>query len=314
MKIKLLILFLSIMLLIPSFAIAAEKVGTVASQKGVVNIIRNGKIIKAKVGDQIFIFDNVETLKSARLKLRFTDDSIINIGENSKLFVKEYLEGKDDVKGHSVLNLISGTLEAISGRAKLEIHTPTAVASARGTKFYVWVLDTDSGVAVLLGEVDFLCKENPQWKELVLQGFMSTQVNGQCNVSKPFIISPDILKDLEDDTLIICGECQKPDNNGNCIPDDLQDPGLCMKCSNGSVVSDDFEDPGTCLKCQNRQSVPDNNEDPGVCYRCANGSAVPDNSEPCDDGDTCTENDRCTGGSCIGNRIPSPSNPECIQQ
>jgi len=41
------------------------------------------------------------------------------------------------------------------------------------------------------------------------------------------------------------------------------------------------------------------------------GVCVPDNLKPCDDGDTCTIDDRCVGGKCKGKKDPSPVDPNC---
>jgi hypothetical protein len=51
-----------------------------------------------------------------------------------------------------------------------------------------------------------------------------------------------------------------------------------------------------CNECERRNPQ-------GVC--------VPDNFKPCDDGDSCTINDRCLGGKCKGKKDPSPVDPNC---
>jgi len=90
------------------------------------------------------------------------------------------------------------------------------------------------------------------------------------------------------------------------------DPGICKKCaSNGTEIPDDSEDPGICKKCKNGKVKNDNSENPGTCKKCQGGSPVNDDTEPCDDGDVCTENDRCEGGACIGDDPLSPVNPNC---
>lgn len=106
------------------------------------------------------------------------------------------------------------------------------------------------------------------------------------------------------------GTCQKC-QGGRAVPDNSEDPGLCQKCEGGSSVPDNLEDPGLCQKCEAGNVVPDDSEDPGICYKCSGGISVPDDFEVCSDGDVCTINDRCQGGTCTGDIDPSPVDPNC---
>lgn len=51
------------------------------------------------------------------------------------------------------------------------------------------------------------------------------------------------------------------------------------------------------------------------CLECERlnpqGVCVPDNLKPCDDGDSCTIDDRCVGRECKGKKDPSPVDPNC---
>ncbi|MDO8283174.1 MAG: FecR family protein, partial [Thermodesulfovibrionia bacterium] len=290
MKIKLFILFLSIMLLIPSFANAAENVGTVANVTGKVNLLRQNETIPAQKGDIIFSTDIIETSGSSRARLKFNDASIITLGENSKLAIKEYLEGNGNKKGRAVFELLTGTLEATSGKGKFEIHTPNAVAGVRGTKFLVWYVNKETGLAVLLGEVDISAIGQPQYSRTVIQGYMSImQRDGQ--TTEPVQTPEDLLIQLTQDT-IICEACSRPEG-GICVPDNTQDPGSCQKCENGAAVIDNSEDLGSCQKCENGAAVIDNSDDPGSCQKCENGAAVIDNS---DDPGSCQ---KCENGAAV---------------
>ncbi len=83
--------------------------------------------------------DAVTTGEASRAKLYFSDDSILNLGELSRLEVAEYLAQPGTDRTKSIYKLLDGTLKVVVGNSDLEIHTPTAVAAARGTKFYVTV-------------------------------------------------------------------------------------------------------------------------------------------------------------------------------
>lgn len=115
------------------------KAGEVLAVKGDVRLVRDDREIGAEPSMQLRLKDEVETGRSSRTKLFFIDDSILNLGELSRVEVEEFLYTPRKKRSRSIYRLISGSLKAVVGRSDLEIHTPTAVAAARGTKFIVWV-------------------------------------------------------------------------------------------------------------------------------------------------------------------------------
>lgn len=71
-----------------------------------------------------------------------TDDSLLSVGQNSNLEMTEYLLDKDKRSG--VVFLKVGTLHTnvekfLNPNSKFEVHTPTAVAGARGTAWLTLV-------------------------------------------------------------------------------------------------------------------------------------------------------------------------------
>lgn len=116
--------------------------------------------------------DAVETDKKSRTKLFFTDDSILNLGELSRVEVEEYLYSSEKERSKSIYRLMDGYMKVIVGRSDLEIHTPTAVASARGTKFIVSVEE--------IGKVKFT-------RIIVLEGKVETWSNVQ-NITGSVIV------------------------------------------------------------------------------------------------------------------------------
>ncbi|NJD57213.1 MAG: hypothetical protein FIA94_12545 [Nitrospirae bacterium] len=119
-------------------AYAADKAGEIVSLKGKSFIVRADKRLDAAVKDSLFLQDTVETDKSARMKILFADDSLLTLGEMSRVSVREYLTGDDKKRGQSVFRLLDGKVRTIVGKNAYEIHTPTAVAAARGTAFITW--------------------------------------------------------------------------------------------------------------------------------------------------------------------------------
>ncbi len=113
--------------------------GHVLMVKGSVYLIRDSQRDNAVPQMKLLSRDAVETDKKSRTKLFFMDDSILNLGELTRVEIKEYLYSPEKKRSRSIYRLIDGSLKMVVGKSDLEIHTPTAVAAARGTKFIVWV-------------------------------------------------------------------------------------------------------------------------------------------------------------------------------
>jgi len=118
---------------------ATDFAGRVLAVKKSVFRVRDNNRKDAAPKMQLLMKDTVETDKKSRTKLFFTDDSILNVGELSKVEIAEYIYSSEKNKSKSIYKLTEGYLKVVVGRSDLEIHTPTAVASARGTKFIVAV-------------------------------------------------------------------------------------------------------------------------------------------------------------------------------
>ena len=128
------ILFLVFALLtgLPAEVQAGEDVSKVIAVRGKAVIERDKKEKEATVNDGLLIVDKVSTREQSRARLLFLDDSVLTLGEKSQVVIKEYVLRKDE-RGRSVFNLIEGTMRSVVGRTQFEVHTPTAVAAARGT-------------------------------------------------------------------------------------------------------------------------------------------------------------------------------------
>ena len=118
---------------------STDLAGRVLAVKKNVFRVRDNNREDAAPKMQLLMKDTVETDKKSRTKLFFTDDSILNVGELSKVEIEEYIYSPEKNKSKSIYKLTEGYLKVVVGRSDLEIHTPTAVASARGTKFIVAV-------------------------------------------------------------------------------------------------------------------------------------------------------------------------------
>jgi hypothetical protein len=147
------IIFLFIVSGLTGIAFAQDEVGKVVAVRGKAVIDREKKTIEAEVNDSIFLNDTVSTMQASRAKMLFIDDSVLTLGEKSKLVIKEFVYSKDK-GGRSIFNLIDGKMRSIVGKTEFEIHTPTAVAAARGT-----IILTETGEIDGKIFVTFICLE-----------------------------------------------------------------------------------------------------------------------------------------------------------
>jgi hypothetical protein len=115
---------------------AGEAVSTMIAIKGKTFIERDSAERPAKVKDDVLLVDTVTTGEAAKAKMLFIDDSVLTLGEKTKVVVKEYVYSKER-GGTSIFNLLDGKMRVVVGKAKFEVHTPTAVAAARGTMFLI---------------------------------------------------------------------------------------------------------------------------------------------------------------------------------
>ncbi len=150
---------LSLFFLFTSESFSVTEAGRVLTVKRDVYLLRGEQRSNAKPQLPLLLKDSVETAKKSRTKLFFTDDSILNLGELSRVKVEEYLYSNEKKRSKSIYRLIVGSLKVVVGRSDLEIHTPTAVAAARGTKFIIWTEGIErtakTCTMVLEGEVIF---------------------------------------------------------------------------------------------------------------------------------------------------------------
>ncbi len=129
---------LALIFIYASASYSAEKAGEVLAVKNNAYLVRENVRDDAKPQMELFMKDAVETDKKSRMKLFFKDDSILNLGELSRVEVQEYMYNAASKRSKSIYKLIDGSLRVVVGRSDLEVHTSTAVAAARGTKFIIW--------------------------------------------------------------------------------------------------------------------------------------------------------------------------------
>ena len=143
----------------------AGSVGFYTAVSGQVSVVHPGesKVVPVKLQDHVLFKDIIETQKESRTKAFFEDDSVLTVGENSRVEITEYIYNPEAKLRRSVVNVLQGQVRALVSKvfktngSRFEVHTPSAVAAARGTYFTVWHENGQSGIINIgeTGRVDF---------------------------------------------------------------------------------------------------------------------------------------------------------------
>lgn len=141
-----------------------EGIGLFTAVAGTVMVTHTNTQIKpVNLHDEVFFKDIIATDADSRTKAFFQDDSVLTVGENSRVEITEHIYNPERNQRRMVVSLLQGKLRALVSKvfkadgSKFEIHTPTAVAAARGTYFVVWTENGSTGIVNIgeSGRVDF---------------------------------------------------------------------------------------------------------------------------------------------------------------
>ena len=133
---------------VPSVKAGESWIGTVKTVKGTAFLLRNNKILSINIGEKIFKGDGLRTGPDSSLGMIFKDDTLLSLGSDSEILVKDFLFSPGEGKLSWVSRLVKGTAACLTGIiAKLSpqsfrFETPVAQIGIRGTKFAVQVQES----------------------------------------------------------------------------------------------------------------------------------------------------------------------------
>jgi phage-related protein len=186
----------------PSLVMAAEgsKAGigfyTALLGKATVTHLGEAQVLPVKLQDEVLFKDVIQTETDSRTRALFQDDSMLTVGENSRVEIDEYIYNPEKNVRLAIVKLMQGQVRALVSKvfkangSKFEIHTPSAVAAARGTYFTVWVENGQSGIINIgeKGRVDFT---SGGMTVAVDPGFFSVAQEGQApSAPQPHQLAP----------------------------------------------------------------------------------------------------------------------------
>ncbi|HJU28691.1 MAG TPA: FecR family protein, partial [Candidatus Binataceae bacterium] len=126
-----------------SGAWAQTVAGSITAINGTVTITRAGRSFPAAYGGAIDVGDRVATASDGRATITLTDGSQLELTESSALVINENLLSASGARTRTSVTLLGGLVRSLvrftaGTPPNFEVHTPNAVASARGTTY-----DTD---------------------------------------------------------------------------------------------------------------------------------------------------------------------------
>lgn len=134
-------------------------VGKVTEQTGPTEIVRNKKSIESKVNAGVEMNDTIVTAR-AKAKLEFEDKTTVNITEQSKLVIDDFVYDPKKGSGKLAMKVVLGTARYASGQIaktnpqSVNIQTPTATVAVRGTDFSMTVDELGRSLVTLLPSCD----------------------------------------------------------------------------------------------------------------------------------------------------------------
>ena len=200
--------FLSLMLALVSRAQVQAAPSPIAGKavqvEGEVQVSHDGqdKFQPLEEGSPVFASDLIKTEDNSRVKILFSDDSIIVVGPESSFQISEnvYASGKNR---QSIFKLIKGKIRvmvtkhlAASG-SKYEIQTTTAVTGVRGTHFAIEARsDDETNVFTIEGELNVRNSQDEIRGSVTVSSNMMTRIKAGLAPSSPEQIPGDLMNNL----------------------------------------------------------------------------------------------------------------------
>lgn len=135
---------------------AHARIGDVEQQVGNSVIERQGgDAVTSETGLDILTMDTVKTA-NGRTSIVFVDDTRVDVTENSKLIIDEFVYDPNTQTGELALKASLGTVRYASGqiaknsRQNVKIKTPTATIGVRGTDFSMTIDEIGGSTIILL--------------------------------------------------------------------------------------------------------------------------------------------------------------------
>lgn len=129
--------------LTPATAADEAAIGRIKTSAGEASLVDGTTRRPAAIGAIVSRSDMIETGRDGAVGLSLTDNSILSIGPNSQLIIRDYKFNSSAFNGSMRARLNRGTMAVTSGDIArgspeaMQVETPTAILGVRGTTFLV---------------------------------------------------------------------------------------------------------------------------------------------------------------------------------
>jgi hypothetical protein len=167
--------------------VALAGVGFIAGVQGESRVIRASESLPATLGMAVELGDRLVTGKKARIKVLFSDDSLVTVGGKTELTITTHLFDAKAKQRKTVIELIKGKMRALVQKevagtsGAFEVHTKNAVAGVRGTEFVISSINDKLRLWTISGNMELV--DNDGAKKLVAAGEGCEVKNGVVTAS-----------------------------------------------------------------------------------------------------------------------------------
>jgi hypothetical protein len=196
-------------LLLNSATLAVANIGSVTETKGSGQVVRKQAVQPVTAQLPIQKMDTVRT-GNGRVKITFVDKTTVNVTEQSKLVIDDFVYSGNPLTSKMSLKFASGTVRFATGtginKSNVNLKTPSATIAVRGTDFTSTVDEFGRSLIILLpeedGSVGEITVSNAAGEVILNRAFQATMVqNFDTRPSKPVILNLSI--DMIDNMMIV---------------------------------------------------------------------------------------------------------------
>jgi len=172
----------AILLCLPVLSYAA--IGTVTEQVNTpASIQRQNKTVSGAKGAGVEMDDAIRT-QQGKVGITFADDTKVQVNENSKLVIDDFVYDPKKKTGKLALNMALGTVRYASGAIAhndpkgVSVHTPSATITVRGTDFTASVDELGQSTIILLPS----CPDDKNKPSRTVQDIDKNCITGEISV------------------------------------------------------------------------------------------------------------------------------------
>ena len=229
----------SILVLLSGFAFA-EPIGDITEFKGDATLTRQGGEELSVSQTSVPTIETNDTAETAngRMLIEFLDKAKLSLTENTKVYIDKVYYDPDPSKSKMTMRMALGTARFASGRLgmvnknNIDIQTPTASITVRGTDFTTTIDELGRSLVVLLPDDDgkpsgIIEVSNLGGTVILDEAYAATMVSSLDNPPSPTVMLQNITPNMIDNMFIVSPPQEVQEQIEERAADDLNmDQGL----------------------------------------------------------------------------------------